>query len=62
MSVLPGGMTLFFFFFNGSATTEIYTIAYALSLHGALPIGGGGGGGRGGGCLYEVCIVLRVRL
>src|SRR6478672_13942586 len=29
--------TVFFFFFNDTATTEIYT----LSLHDALPIGGG---------------------
>ena len=34
-----------FFFFNDTATTEIYT----LSLHDALPICGGGGGGDGGG-------------
>ena len=27
-----------FFFFNDTATTEIYTIAYTLSLHDALPI------------------------
>ena len=27
-----------FFFFNDPATTEIYTIAYTLSLHDALPI------------------------
>eukprot|EP01043_Picozoa_sp_COSAG02_P126674 COSAG02_NODE_63953_length_262_cov_0.521472_1_plen_50_part_10 len=26
-----------FFFFNDTATTEIYTIAYTLSLHDALP-------------------------
>src|SRR5260370_2387982 len=32
-------MLLFFFFFNDTATTEIYT----LSLHDALPISGGGG-------------------
>ena len=31
----------FFFFFNDTATTEIYT----LSLHDALPICGGDGGG-----------------
>src|SRR2546430_14234853 len=30
-------LTLFFFFFNDTATTEIYT----LSLHDALPISGG---------------------
>src|SRR5258708_24489233 len=32
----------FFFFFNDTATTEIYT----LSLHDALPISGAGHGGR----------------
>src|SRR3712207_7650073 len=32
-------VTLFFFFFNDTATTEIYT----LSLHDALPISGGRG-------------------
>src|SRR5256885_16620660 len=31
---LPNAITLFFFFFNDTATTEIYT----LSLHDALPI------------------------
>src|SRR3712207_7813226 len=34
-----------FFFFNDTATTEIYT----LSLHDALPISGGGGDVRGPG-------------
>src|SRR2546428_14177986 len=34
----------FFFFFNDTATTEIYT----LSLHDALPISGGRGGRAGG--------------
>src|SRR2546426_7123533 len=33
-----------FFFFNDTATTEIYT----LSLHDALPISGGAGGRRSG--------------
>src|SRR5210317_1025089 len=28
----------FFFFFNDTATTEIYTLSYTLSLHDALPI------------------------
>src|SRR2546429_9541028 len=32
--LLPRSFTLFFFFFNDTATTEIYT----LSLHDALPI------------------------
>src|SRR2546427_5001140 len=36
---------IFFFFFNDTATTEIYT----LSLHDALPILHGGGDRRGGG-------------
>src|SRR5210317_2509937 len=27
-----------FFFFNDTATTEIYTLSYILSLHDALPI------------------------
>src|ERR1019366_1345991 len=43
------GCLFFFFFFNDTATTEIYT----LSLHDALPIFGGeraeGAGGPGGG-------------
>src|SRR5213596_1132846 len=30
--------TIFFFFFNDTATTEIYTRPYTLSLHDALPI------------------------
>src|SRR5210317_1612687 len=29
---------LIFFFFNDTATTEIYTLSYTLSLHDALPI------------------------
>src|SRR5213082_3739144 len=29
---------LFFFFFNDTATTEIYTVSDTLSLHDALPI------------------------
>src|SRR5210317_2074531 len=28
----------YFFFFNDTATTEIYTLSYTLSLHDALPI------------------------
>src|SRR5210317_245414 len=28
----------FYFFFNDTATTEIYTLSYTLSLHDALPI------------------------
>src|SRR3546814_7826499 len=31
-------MSLFFFFFNDTATTEIYTYRHTLSLHDALPI------------------------
>src|SRR5210317_1838729 len=30
--------SFFFFFFNDTATTEIYTLSYTLSLHDALPI------------------------
>src|SRR3546814_18204512 len=48
------------FFFNETATTEIYTYVHTLSLHDALPISGNGrhpadpgaedpGGRRGGG-------------
>src|SRR3712207_7314375 len=37
--------SVFFFFFNDTATTEIYT----LSLHDALPICRAGRGARGGG-------------
>src|SRR5881296_3365679 len=33
-------MLCFFFFFNDTATTEIYTLLYTLSLHDALPISG----------------------
>src|SRR5256886_7714076 len=39
-------MLIFFFFFNDTATTEIYT----LSLHDALPIWVHGRGGSGRGC------------
>src|SRR3546814_8960681 len=36
-----------FFFFNDTATTEIYTYGHTLSLHDALPAAdGAGGGGR----------------
>src|SRR6058998_4454687 len=31
-------MIIFFFFFNDTATTEIYTVMNTLSLHDALPI------------------------
>src|SRR3546814_16365038 len=31
-------MVVYFFFFNVSATTEIYTYLHTLSLHDALPI------------------------
>src|SRR6059058_1673344 len=34
----------FFFFFNDTATTEIYTSLHTLSLHDALPISGHGRG------------------
>src|SRR6058998_4396805 len=33
--------TIIFFFFNDTATTEIYTVMNTLSLHDALPISGG---------------------
>src|SRR5210317_2060363 len=33
-----GKFAVFFFFFNDTATTEIYTLSYTLSLHDALPI------------------------
>src|SRR3712207_7351453 len=49
---LRGSLCLFFFFFNDTATTEIYT----LSLHDALPICRGGGravGGKRGGRLRQ---------
>src|SRR6187402_3916745 len=41
-------MFLFCFFFNDTATTEIYTVSYTLSLHDALPISpvGSGPGAR----------------
>src|SRR3712207_7843461 len=42
-------MYIFFFFFNDTATTEIYT----LSLHDALPICGGGG-------LHELALLLEL--
>src|SRR5881398_4137862 len=32
------GLFVFFFFFNDTATTEIYTLSDTLSLHDALPI------------------------
>src|SRR5881275_1530853 len=31
-------LSVFIFFFNDTATTEIYTVPYTLSLHDALPI------------------------
>src|SRR5213594_5164807 len=40
---------MFFFFFNDTATTEIYTSVHTLSLHDALPISGHARPGRGGG-------------
>src|SRR5213075_1330605 len=36
-------MFIFFFFFNDTATTEIYTTRHTLSLHDALPINRVGG-------------------
>src|SRR5260221_3881127 len=41
--------SVIFFFFNDTATTEIYT----LSLHDALPIYGADGGGRSGRCQVD---------
>src|SRR5216110_4069022 len=47
---------IFFFFFNDTATTEIYTSSHTLSLHDALPIScclllrGSGPVGRGREC------------
>eukprot|EP01043_Picozoa_sp_COSAG02_P123601 COSAG02_NODE_60581_length_271_cov_0.569767_1_plen_46_part_01 len=35
--VFMRGSVSIFIFFNDTATTEIYTIAYTLSLHDALP-------------------------
>src|SRR3546814_9464206 len=35
---LDSVVTMFFFFFNDTATTEIYTYRHTLSLHDALPI------------------------
>src|SRR5216110_2486306 len=37
---LLAGLSFFFFFFNDTATTEIYTSSHTLSLHDALPICG----------------------
>src|SRR5690554_7579188 len=45
-----------FFFFNETATTEIYT----LSLHDALPILPEGGEGLDEGLLHQVCCICRV--
>src|SRR2546422_11361218 len=42
-------MHIYFFFFNDTATTEIYT----LSLHDALPISAGERDGHGGGSSPE---------
>src|SRR6187431_3825917 len=40
--MMPVCSVLFFvFFFNDTATTEIYTTVHTLSLHDALPIGDG---------------------
>src|SRR5213076_3582333 len=36
--VVPMSFIIYFFFFNGPATTEIYTVGNTLSLHDALPI------------------------
>src|SRR2546427_4364314 len=44
-----------FFFFNDTATTEIYT----LSLHDALPISGSGGDGRVAPISFLPCLAAR---
>src|SRR5256885_8827749 len=49
-------LSFFFFFFNDTATTEIYT----LSLHDALPILGGTGGGISGGAPVPPVALPRV--
>src|SRR5210317_74995 len=41
MISMPVSFYLFLFFFNDTATTEIYTLSYTLSLHDALPIAAG---------------------
>src|SRR5216110_4138739 len=38
MAFMLTGPVFFFFFFNDTATTEIYTSSHTLSLHDALPI------------------------
>src|SRR3546814_12650973 len=42
------------FFFNDTATTEIYTYVHTLSLHDALPICWGGDGLRLGACTVSL--------
>src|SRR5210317_836955 len=37
-AAVPHCSSFCFFFFNDTATTEIYTLSYTLSLHDALPI------------------------
>jgi hypothetical protein len=41
------GVAVVFFYFNDTATTEICTTVYTLSLHDALPISGQGRAGQG---------------
>src|SRR5256886_17612115 len=48
-------LDFFFFFFNDTATTEIYT----LSLHDALPILHHGGGDVGGRARWQHALVVR---
>src|SRR3546814_12387642 len=38
MNIAKHWLITFFFFFNDTATTEIYTYCHTLSLHDALPI------------------------
>src|SRR2546425_3494004 len=47
-------MFIFFFFFNDTATTEIYT----LSLHDALPIWGMKTGAAAGGCARKFTLII----
>src|SRR5258706_15018055 len=51
MLTFPNLIRFFFFFFNDTATTEIYT----LSLHDALPICDQTVGGTGGGQTESAC-------
>src|SRR2546422_9969052 len=52
----PARRSVFFFFFNDTATTEIYT----LSLHDALPISRGVEAGAGGQLEARHAVAVRV--